>query len=213
MKIFLDTANLNEITNYKDFIDGVTTNPTILSKQESKNYKNLILKICDLVKGHVSVEVISEKFDDMLKEGQELAKLHKQICVKLPCNYYGLRVSKYLSEDGIATNLTLCFSATQAILAAKCGATYVSPFIGRLDDVGQNGLSLIREICEIYRQYSFETNVLAASVRNSYHVTQAAIAGADVVTVTPKVLQNCMDHNLTKIGVELFNNDWKNRKK
>ncbi|MBQ7673957.1 MAG: fructose-6-phosphate aldolase [Alphaproteobacteria bacterium] len=213
MKIFLDTANIDDIDYYKDFIDGVTTNPSILSKYDVKNHKNTILKICRLVRSHVSVEVVSDTAEDMLKEGRELAKLHNQICVKLPCTYDGLRVCKILSEEGIATNVTLCFSATQAVLAAKCGATYISPFIGRLDDVGQDGLSLIDDICEIYRQQGFETNVLAASVRNSYHVTQAIMSGVDAITMSPKILKSCLEHNLTNVGLQLFAEDWKNRKK
>lgn len=213
MKIFLDTANLDDIDCYKDFIDGVTTNPSILSKYEARNHKSIILKICELVRGHVSVEVVSDTVEEMLKEGRKLAKLHDQICVKLPCTYDGLRACKILSEEGVSTNVTLCFSVTQSVLAAKCGATYLSPFIGRLDDAGQDGLSLIDDICQVYRQHGFETNVLAASVRNSYHVTQAIISGVDAITVSPKIFKSCFEHNLTNAGLQLFAEDWKNRKK
>lgn len=211
VQIFLDTADLDEIRHYKDFIDGVTTNPSILSKYGEKDCKNIILKICDLVRGHVSVEVVSETAEEMLTEGKTIAKLHDQICVKLPCTYDGLRVCKILSKDGIATNLTLCFSAAQAIFAARCGATYVSPFIGRLDDIGMDGLSLIEEIYEIYRRNGYETGILAASVRNSRHVLQAAIIGANAITMSPKVLQSCMTHHLTNAGLQIFARDWKNR--
>lgn len=213
MKIFLDTADLDEIAKYRDFIDGVTTNPSILSKHDAKNHKGMIAKICELVPGHVSVEVVSDNYAAMLKEGREIAKMHSNICVKLPCTFDGLRVCKALSSEGIATNLTLCFSATQALLAAKCGATYVSPFIGRLDDIGQDGLALIEEIREIYQQQVIETQILAASVRNVYHVTQAAMIGADAITMTPNVLKNCMEHNLTDAGLRIFARDWNSRKK
>ncbi len=213
MQIFLDTANIEDIEYYKDFIDGVTTNPSILSKHNTKDHKDIILKICELVHGHVSVEVVSETAEEMLKEGRAIAKLHDQVCVKLPCTYDGLRTCKILSSDGIATNVTLCFSATQAVLAAKCGATYISPFIGRLDDIGQDGLNLIEEIYEIYQQNGYETGILAASVRNTHHVLQAAMIGVDAITMSPKILQSCMEHHLTNAGLEIFARDWKNRKK
>lgn len=212
MKIFLDTANLEEIEYYKDFIDGVTTNPSILSKYNSKNHQEIIRKICDLVEGHVSVEVISDKYEDMVNEGRELATFHEKICVKLPCTRDGLLTCKTLSTQGIATNLTLCFSPTQAILAAKCGATYVSPFIGRLDDIGCDGISLIEEISKIYEANRFETEILAASVRNTNHIIQCAMIGVGAVTMSAKILKQCFEHSLTDAGLKIFATDWKNRK-
>jgi transaldolase len=208
MKIFLDTANLEDITYYKSFIDGVTTNPSIMSQYDFNDHNEIIRKICTLVPDHVSVEVISEKFDDMLKEGKKLASIHDQICIKLPCTYDGLRVCRILSSEGIATNLTLCFSSSQAILAAKCGATYISPFIGRLDDVGQEGITLIEEISEIYASNGFKTEILAASIRSVRHVIQSATIGVGAITMSPKILQHCLEHPLTDIGLKIFIKDW-----
>lgn len=212
MKIFLDTADLEDITFYKSFIDGVTTNPTILSKYDSNDHKDIIQKICRLVSGHVSIEVVTETFDGMLSEGKKLAALHDQVCVKLPCTYDGFRVCKILSEGGIATNMTLCFSPTQALLAAKCGATYVSPFIGRMDDTGGDGITLIEEISKIYNVNEFETTILAASIRNLQHVIQSAMIGAGAITISSKILQSCFEHPLTNVGLEIFAKDWENRK-
>lgn len=212
MKIFLDTANLEDITFYKSFIDGVTTNPTILSKYDFNDHKDIIRKICGLVSGHVSVEVVSESFEDMLSEGKKLAAIHEQVCIKLPCTYDGFMVCKKLSADGIPTNMTLCFSPTQALLAAKCNATYVSPFIGRIDDTGGDGLTLIEEIFEIYMVNEFETTILAASIRNLQHVIQSSIIGVGAITISPKVLQSCFEHPLTDAGLAIFAKDWKNRK-
>ncbi len=212
MKIFLDTADLEDITFYKSFIDGVTTNPTILSKYDSNDHKDIIQKICRLVSGHVSVEVVTETFDAMLSEGKKLAAIHDQVCVKLPCTYDGLRVCKILSADGIATNMTLCFSTTQALLAAKCGATYVSPFIGRMDDTGADGITLIEEISEIYNANEFETTILAASIRNLQHVIQSSMIGVGAITISSKILQSCFEHPLTDAGLAIFAKDWENRK-
>lgn len=211
MEIFLDTAVIDEIKTYKDFIDGVTTNPTLMSKHASTDPHDVIREICDIVDGPVSAEVLSENFYDMLQEGYELAKINSNVCVKLPCTIDGLKVCKALSTKGIATNLTLCFSPTQALLAAKCGATYVSPFIGRLDDIGQNGLDLIRDIVDIYEINGYETKVLAASVRGVQHVVQAAMAGADAITLPAKILEQCFNHPLTAAGLQKFAADWKNR--
>ena len=212
MKIFLDTANLEDIERYKHFIDGVTTNPSIMSQYESSEHANIIRQICNLVRSHVSVEVISEKYDDILAESKALTSIHERVCIKLPCTYDGFLACKRLSSKGIATNLTLCFSAGQAIFAAKCGATYVSPFIGRLDDTGHSGLELIGEISEIYRTSRFETEILSASVRSVHHVIQSAMIGVDAITFSPKILQQCLEHPLTESGLKTFANDWKNRK-
>jgi transaldolase len=213
MEIFLDTANTEDIDLYKDFIDGVTTNPSLAAKDKSGNFEALIKKICKLVSGPVSAEVMSEKYEDMLEEGKKIAKIHSSVCVKLPCTFDGLRVCKKLSSEGISTNLTLCFSPTQALLAAKCGATYVSPFIGRLDDIGQDGMSLIEEIVDIFNTHGYETKVLAASARNLQHVIQAALAGVGAITIPPQVLKQCFEHPLTTKGLEIFAHDWKNRSK
>lgn len=212
MKIFLDTANLEEVKFCRDFIDGVTTNPSILSQYDSSEHKNIIKQICNLVKGHVSVEVTSDSSESMLCESRELISLHEKICIKLPCTRDGLITCKALSAKGIATNMTLCFSATQAILAARCGATYVSPFIGRLDDAGSDGISLIEDISAIYEANNFETEILAASVRSVHHVVQVATLGVDAITVSPKILKQCFEHPLTDAGLKIFARDWANRK-
>ncbi|MCR4624107.1 MAG: fructose-6-phosphate aldolase [Alphaproteobacteria bacterium] len=212
MEIFLDTADISAIEKYKDFVDGVTTNPSILSKQEDIDVQDIVLKISQLVDGPISIEVTSDNFDDMVKEGESLAQIHSNVCVKLPCTFDGLRACKSLSGKGIATNLTLCFSVPQAIMAAKCGATYVSPFIGRMDDIGQDGINLVADIVEVYDIYGFETKVLSASVRNINHFIQAAMAGTDAITVPEKVLEQVFVHPLTDIGLKKFMNDW-NRSK
>lgn len=212
MEIFLDTADIDVIERYKDFIDGVTTNPSILSKQKDKTVRDIALKISKLVSGPVSVEVISDDFDEMLKEGEDLSKIHPNICVKLPCTFNGLKVCEKLSKKGISTNLTLCFSVPQAVMAAKCGATYVSPFIGRIDDIGQDGINLISDIVEVYSIHGFETKVLSASVRNISHFIQAAMVGTDAITVPEKVLEQCFIHPLTDIGLDKFMKDWNKSK-
>lgn len=213
MEIFLDTADIDVIEKYKDFINGVTTNPSILSKHKNKSILDVVLKISKLVAGPVSVEVISNDFNGMVKEGEDLSKIHQNICVKLPCTEDGLRACKNLSTKGILTNLTLCFSVPQAIMAAKCGATYVSPFIGRIDDIGQDGINLISDIVEVFNIYGFETKVLSASVRNINHFIQAAMAGTDAVTVPEKVLEQCFVHPLTDIGLDKFMKDWNRSKR
>ncbi len=212
MEIFLDTADIDAIEKYKDFVDGITTNPSILSKKKNNDIKDIILKICQLIDGPVSVEVISCDFDGMVKEGEKLAQIHSNVCVKLPCTLDGLKACKSLSQKGIPTNLTLCFSVPQAVMAAKCGATYVSPFIGRIDDLGQDGINLIEDIVEIYNIYGFETKVLSASVRHINHFIQAAMAGTDAVTIPEKVLDQIFVHPLTDIGLKKFMSDW-NRSK
>ncbi len=211
MEIFLDTADINVIKKYKNFIDGVTTNPSLIAAINGSTTYKIIEEICDVISGPISVEVISNTVDEMFVEGKELAKIHSNVCVKLPCTFEGLQVCKQLSQKGISTNLTLCFSSTQALLAAKCGATYVSPFIGRIDDIGQDGMGLIDEIVNIYDVQKIETKVLAASIRNVNHVIQAAYIGADAITLPEKVLSQCFYHPLTKSGLKKFMQDWNNK--
>jgi transaldolase len=213
MEIFLDTAEIEEISQFRDFIDGVTTNPTIMARSKFDSPDELIGEICRMVSGPVSVEVLSDDPDAMLKEGKHLSAIHSNVCVKLPCTLNGLGVCKQLSKIGIMTNLTLCFSPTQALLAAKCGATYVSPFIGRLDDIGHDGMGLVEEILEIYDACGYKTKVLSASVRNISHVVQSAQLGVGAITMPAKILQQCFLHPLTDAGLETFRNDWNKRTK
>jgi transaldolase len=210
MKFFIDTANVNEIREAASFgmVDGVTTNPSLVSK-EGKDFHALLEEICAIVDGPISAEVVSLEMKGMLKEAHELSKIHSNIVIKLPLIIEGLKAAKALKEEGIHTNVTLCFSANQALLAAKAGATYVSPFIGRLDDIGQHGMELIEQIVSIYHNYGFETNVLVASIRNPLQVTQAALIGADVCTIPFKVMEQLAKHPLTDNGIEKFLSDWK----
>ena len=213
MEIFLDTADVNEIRRYKDFIDGVTTNPTLMSKVSGGDYFPVAKEICSIVSGPVSIEVTSQSYDDMLAEAKKIATISNHVCVKLPCTFDGLGVCRELSKQGIQTNMTLCFSPLQALMAAKCGATYVSPFIGRLDDIGQDGVNLIEDIVSIFGEYGYETRVLAASVRNLQHLVSVALLGVDAVTVPAKILNQCFEHPLTTKGLEIFHKDWDNRNK
>jgi transaldolase len=210
MKFFIDTANLKEIQDAValGLVDGVTTNPTLLSKEKEKP-RELIKKICQLVDGPVSAEVVSEKAQDMIKEAQSLARIHKNIAVKIPMTPDGLMAVKKLSALGIPTNVTLIFSPLQALLAAKAGATYVSPFVGRLDDIGQEGMEMVGQIVTIFNNYGFETEIIVASIRHPIHVLQAALMGADIATVPYKVLLQLAKHPLTDIGIEKFLEDWK----
>ena len=209
MKIFLDTANVNEIKEgvALGVVDGVTTNPTLASK-EKKPFRPLVEEICSIVPGDVSLEVVATDFEGMIKEGQELAQIAPNVVVKCPLTADGLKAVKYLTGKGLRVNQTLCFSATQALLSAKAGAYYISPFLGRLDDIGAVGMDLIRDICEIYRNYGFKTQVLAASIRSPLHVVDAAKAGAHVATMPFSVLQQLMKHPLTDIGLKKFLEDW-----
>jgi transaldolase len=213
MKFFLDTANVNEIREAASLgiLDGVTTNPSLVAK-EGKPFKQTILEICSIVDGPVNAEVIATDAGGMCNEAREYASWHKNIVVKLPTTRDGLKACKCLVEDGIRTNLTLCFSANQALLVAKAGGTYVSPFLGRLDDIGHVGMDLIKQIVQIYRNYGYKTQVLAASLRHPLHVTDAALAGADVATVPFKVLDLMFKHPLTDRGLETFLKDWEKLK-
>jgi len=211
MKLFLDTANLREIREAHSLgvIDGVTTNPTLIAK-EGRDFVSVVREICSIVDGPVSAEVVSLTSSEMVKEAHPLAKIHKNIVIKVPLTAEGLKATKELSGQGIKTNVTLCFSPTQALLAAKAGATFVSPFIGRLDDIGLNGMDLIREIRAIYDNYQdLETDILAASIRTVNHVKEAALIGADVATIPPAILKALVKHPLTDAGLAQFVADWK----
>ena len=214
MKFFVDTANLKEIEEAQSLgiLDGVTTNPSLMAKEGITGNENIInhyKKICEIVTGDVSAEVISTDFDGIVKEGKELAALHEQIVVKVPMISEGIKAIKYFSENGIKTNCTLIFSAGQALLAAKAGATYISPFIGRIDDISSNGIELISEIRMIFDNYDFKTEILAASIRGPMHIIDCAKIGADVVTTPLKSIIGLLNHPLTDIGLEKFLDDYK----
>ncbi len=210
MKFFIDTADVAEIRDIAalGLLDGVTTNPSLV-KKAGRPFKDIIAEICDIVPGPVSAEVTALDAATMLKEADVLAAIAPNVTIKLPLTWDGLRACKSLSDRGVATNVTLCFSANQAILAAKAGASFVSPFIGRIDDAGAEGMGLIRDIRAIYDNYGFDTEVLAASIRHPMHVNDCALAGADVVTVPPAVLRGLVKHPLTDKGLEAFVADWK----
>jgi transaldolase len=214
MKFFIDTASLDEIREAKDLgiIDGVTTNPSLVAKegcQSREDFKKLIHEICEVAQGPVSAEVVSTDVDGMVKEAKELAEIHEHVVIKLPMITDGLKATRRLAEEGIKTNVTLVFSPLQALLAAKAGATYVSPFVGRLDDISQTGMELVAQILEIYQNYIFETEILVASIRNPLHVLEAAQMGADVATIPLKVIEQLAKHPLTDIGMKKFLDDWK----
>ena len=212
MKFFVDTANLDEIKEASELglIDGVTTNPSLVAKEGDIDFKERIAEICSIVSGDVSAEVTAVDTEGMLREGRELAKIADNVVIKCPLTWDGLKATKTFTEEGTKTNVTLCFSATQALLAAKAGATYISPFIGRLDDLSQNGMDLIADIVQIYDNYGFETQVLAASIRHPMHIVDSALAGADVATVPFNVFKKIVKHPLTDKGLEAFLADWKN---
>ena len=205
MKFFIDTANIEEIKKARDMgvLDGVTTNPSLVSK-EKRNFRDLITEICRIVDGPVSAEVVSTDVKGILSEARDLAKIASNIVVKVPMIADGLRAVKVLSEEGIKTNVTLCFSPIQALLAAKVGAAYVSPFVGRLDDISQKGMELVEQIVAIYTNYGYDTEIIVASVRNPIHVLDAALMGADIVTVPFAVMERFIAHPLTDIGLEKF---------
>ena len=210
MKFFIDTANIAEIkeANSMGMVDGVTTNPSLIAK-EGRDFETVIREICDIVDGPISAEVISLDTAGMLKEARHLAAIHKNIVVKIPMTIDGLKAVRTLSEEEIHTNVTLVFSPLQALMAAKAGATYVSPFVGRLDDLSQDGMVLVEQMVEIYNNYAFETEIIVASVRNPLHVLDAALAGADIATIPFSVLSRLAAHPMTDKGIETFLNDWK----
>lgn len=209
MKIFLDTANIVHIKDAASWgaIDGVTTNPTLVAR-EGKEFEPLIKEICSIVDGPISAEVISLECKGMVEEARKLAKLHKNVVVKIPLTKEGLKAVKILSKEKTRCNVTLCFSPSQALLAAKAGSSYISPFIGRLDDISHTGMDLVRQIKKIYTNYGFKTEIIVASVRHPLHVTEAAMAGADIATVPFAVLEELIKHPLTDIGIERFLKDW-----
>jgi transaldolase len=210
MKFFIDTANIAEIKEAASMgvLDGVTTNPSLVAK-EGKEFRKLLEEICAIVDGPISAEVLATEYEGMMKEARELSKIHRNIVVKVPLIKEGLKAVKSLKAEGIRTNVTLCFSPNQALLAAKAGAYFISPFIGRLDDVSQTGMDLIRQVVTIYRNYKYDTQVLVASVRHPLHVVEAALIGADICTMPFKVIESLIRHPLTDIGLERFLADWK----
>ncbi len=210
MKFFIDTANVEEVreAHLLGVIDGVTTNPSLIAK-EGKEFEPLVREICNILDGPVSVEVVADDFEGMVVEGRELAALHPNIVVKIPMTAEGLKAVKRLGEDEVKTNVTLVFSASQALLAAKAGASYVSPFIGRLDDVSHTGMNLVEEILTIFGNYDFPTEVIVASIRHPLHVVEAALVGADIATIPFRVIQQLLKHPLTDIGIERFLRDWR----
>ena len=209
MKFFVDSADLDQIAELNDIglVDGVTTNPSIIAKS-GRDFKEVIADICKMVDGHVSAEVVATEADKMLEEARHLRKIADNVCIKLPLTMDGLKACNTLSKEGTATNVTLCFSPNQALLAAKVGATYISPFIGRLDDISLDGLELIEDIRVIYDNYGYETEILAASIRSINHVKECAVIGADVMTAPPKVIRQLATHPLTDKGLAAFLKDW-----
>lgn len=215
MKIFLDSANLEEIKKAVSWgiIDGVTTNPTLMAKASGQKMETIAKKICQLVDGPVSLEGGAQKYEEIVSEGKKLASIAKNVVVKIPITPEGLKAVKTLEKKGIKTNVTLVFSVHQAIFAAKAGASYVSPFLGRLDDIGQSGVELISEIMAVFNNYNFSTQVIAASIRHPDHVKQAALLGCHIATIPFKVLEQMINHPLTDKGIELFQKDWEKLKK
>ncbi len=215
MKFFIDTADLEEIQEANDLgvLDGVTTNPSLCAKIGVRDFEGHIKKICDIVEGDVSAEVVSTTYDEMVEEGRKIAAIADNVVVKIPLIKDGIKAIKTFSDEGIKTNCTLCFSPTQALIAAKAGATYISPFMGRLDDISSDGMKLISDIVTIYDNYGFETEVLAASIRHPMHVVECAKAGADVGTMPLKVIMGLLKHPLTDSGLERFLKDWEDLQK
>ena len=214
MKFFIDTANIDEIkeAHSMGMVDGVTTNPSLIAK-EGRDFEEIIKEICEIVDGPISAEVISIDAEGMVKEARELAKIHDNIVVKIPLLVDGLKATRTLAEEGIKTNVTLVFSPLQALMAAKAGATYVSPFIGRLDDISQEGLLLVEQIVEIYSNYAYDTEIIVASIRNPLHVLESALMGADIATIPFSVLNKLASHPLTDKGLQAFLDDWNKAKK
>lgn len=214
MKFFIDTANINEIkeAHSMGMVDGVTTNPSLIAK-EGRDFKEIITEICGIVDGPISAEVISLDTEKMIKEARDLAAIHDNIVVKIPMTVDGLKATRRLAAEGIKTNVTLVFSPLQALMAAKAGATYVSPFIGRLDDISQEGLLLVEQLVEIYSNYAFDTEIIVASVRNPLHVLESALIGADIATIPFNVLAKLAAHPLTDKGIKAFLDDWEKTQK
>jgi len=213
MKIFLDTANIDEIKEGASWgiVDGITTNPSLIAK-EGRDFETVIKEICELVDGPVNAEVVGLKSDEMIAEGRKLRELHKNVCVKIPMTVDGIKAVKTLSGEGTMTNVTLIFSAVQALLAAKAGATFVSPFVGRIDDMAAEGMNLIGDIKQIYDNYGYETEIIVASIRSPIHVVDSALYGADIATLPMKVLHQMAKHPLTDIGLKQFLKDWESMK-
>jgi transaldolase len=209
MQLFIDTANIDEIkeANSLGLIDGVTTNPTLIAR-EGKEFMQIVKEICQIVDGPISLEAVSTQSNEMIKEARDLAKIHPNVVVKIPMIREGLLATNQLSKEGIRVNMTLVFSPAQALLAAKAGASYVSPFVGRLDDISHVGMDLVEQILTIYDNYDFETEVIVASIRNPLHVLEAALIGADIATIPFKVIEQLLKHPLTDVGVERFLKDW-----
>ncbi len=209
MRIFIDTADVDEIKEAASWgiIDGVTTNPSLIAKT-GRDFKTVVKEICEIVDGPISAEAVEVNADKMIPEAREIAKIHPNIVVKIPLTFEGLKTVKAVSADGIKTNVTLCFSPTQGLLAAKAGATYISPFIGRLDDISDDGMEIIHDLVQIYKNYGYETQVLAASIRHPRHVLECALAGSHVATIPPKIMKQLIKHPLTDIGIEKFLKDW-----
>ena len=214
MKIFIDTANLEDIREIAAWgiLEGATTNPSLLAK-EGKDPEKVLKEICELVNGPVSAEVVSLKAEGMIKEARELAKIHENIVIKIPFTVEGLKAVKSLKQEGIKTNVTLIFTPIQALLAAKAGASFVSPFVGRLDDIQSRGMEMVEDIVTIFENYGLETEIIVASIRHPMHVLEAAIMGAHIATIPPKVIRQMVKHPLTDIGIERFLEDWKKLKK
>ncbi|RLB40009.1 MAG: fructose-6-phosphate aldolase [Deltaproteobacteria bacterium] len=211
MKFFIDTANLDEIrkANTLGLLDGVTTNPTLIAREERPDFKDLLREICSIVEGPVNAEVVSLDADGMIREARDLAKLADNIVIKIPLIEEGLKAVKALAAEDIKTNVTLCFSPLQALMAAKAGAAYISPFVGRLDDISHLGMDLVQQIVSIYENYGYDTEIIVASIRNPVHVLDAALMGADIATIPFKVMQQLIKHPLTDIGLSKFLEDWK----
>lgn len=214
MKFFIDTANIDEIKKGLDMgmVDGVTTNPSLVAK-ENKNFETILTEICEIVDGPISAEVVSLEAEGMLEEGRKLAAMNPNIVIKVPMIIEGLKAVKQFAAEDIKTNVTLVFSSAQALLAAKAGATFVSPFVGRLDDIAQEGMDLVSDIMTIYENYGYQTEVIVASVRSPMHIMAAAFTGADICTIPYKVIAQLAKHPLTDIGMEKFLADWEKRKK
>jgi len=207
VKLFIDTANVSEIREMAWLVDGVTTNPSLVAK-EKRPFRDMIAEICELVDGPVSAEVIGLETEEMVSEARELASIHKNVVIKIPMTEAGMKAVRILTSEGIRTNVTLVFSANQAMLAAKCGATFVSPFVGRIDDMGGDGMGLIAEIQACYQHYVFPTEILVASIRHPRHLLDSALIGADIATVPYGVLKKAFDHPLTDLGIQRFLKDW-----